>query len=357
MSTAVPLSPVASAKPPSPGGPATATPEVDKEQLRKLMQPSFWQWTIRVAIDWTMIVVPLVIAGVTRHWAAYAFAVLMCGIGQHRLAIMAHEGAHRQITRNKRLNDFLTGFFCLWPFGNPVGAYRRFHFSHHRYLNTEDDAELRQKVQSTPAYDLPATRWTILKYFVRDVCLLHWKELVSLSQRVRPGIDLKDGSWPNLWMLAAVGMLLYFGQWWVIVVWYLGTAMVFWPIFRLRLWSEHVGTDDAHRIHAPWYTRLWMLPHNTWCHYEHHRFPQVPCWNLVRLRKLMGPSPKVIPLTEILVAIESAPPTKSGAPFGSTVQARRLTRSDVPAEVEADWEAKYFSGEVQNAPATTTRTS
>src|SRR5262245_45097123 len=109
-------------------------PAIDRETLQGLMQPSLWRWSIRVAADWALIVVPRLVAGRTHHWAAYGLAVLMAGIGQHRLAIMAHDGTHRQISRHKRFNDFLTGVFCLWPFGNPVGGYRRFHFTHHRYL-------------------------------------------------------------------------------------------------------------------------------------------------------------------------------------------------------------------------------
>lgn len=292
---------------------AADAPVIDRETLRNLMQPSLWRWSVRVAADWSLIVVPMLIAGFTHHWAAYVFAVIMTGIGQHRLAIMAHEGTHRQISRNKRFNDFLTGFFCLWPFGNPVGGYRRFHFTHHRYLNTDEDCELHQKAKSAPAWDLPATRWTVLKYVLRDVCLLHVMELSRLSRRVRPGTGWIDGSLPNLWLLGAAGTLLWFGQWWVILVWYLGTAMVFWPIFRLRVWTEHVGTAESHRIRAPWYIRFSVLPHNTWCHYEHHYYPQVPCWHLPRIRELMGDSPAIVPLWSVLDAFESAPPVSSGA--------------------------------------------
>ena len=294
--------------------PKDSDPTIDKETLYALMQPSLLRWSVRVAADWSLIVMAMLLAGFTHHWAAYVLAVIVTGIGQHRLAMMAHEGTHRQISRNKRFNDFLTGLFCLWPFGNPVGGYRRFHFTHHRYLNTADDCELHQKAKSAPAWNLPATRWTILKYVVRDVCLLHVMELGRLSRRVRPGNGWIDGSMPNVWLLCAAGTLIWFGQWWVIIVWYLGTAMVFWPIFRLRVWTEHVGTDDAHRIRAPWYLRFWLVPHNTWCHYEHHHHPQVPCWHLPRIRELMGDSPAIVPLSAVIRAFENAPRISSGVP-------------------------------------------
>ena len=132
MSSTAPTSPVS----PEQLSPVSELPEptgtIDKETLRELMQPSLMRWSVRVAVDWSVIVIAMLIAGYTRHWAAYVGAVIVAGVCQHRLAIMAHEGTHRQISRNKLFNDFLTGFFCLWPFGNPVGGYRRIHFIRHR---------------------------------------------------------------------------------------------------------------------------------------------------------------------------------------------------------------------------------
>lgn len=304
---------------------------IDKDTLRNLMQPSLLQWSIRVAGDWALIVGPMLLAGFTRHWSAYVLAVVATGIAQHRLAIMAHEGTHRQSSRNKRLNDFLTGLFCLWPFGNPVGGYRRFHFTHHRKLNTDGDVELQQKAKSAPAWDLPATKWTILKYVLSDVCLFHVKELAYLSRRVRPGTDWYDGTMPNVWLLIAAGLLIYFGQWWVIVVWYLGTAMVFWPTFRLRVWTEHVGTNESHRVEAPWYIRFWLLPHSTFCHYEHHHYPQVPCWHLTTVRRLMGNNPPIVPFFSLFDLWASAPHIASGEPFHVTDEAMP---GYVPATIE-----------------------
>ena len=172
--------------------PAGDHPHIDKDVLRGLMQPSLFQWGIRTAGDWLLCIVPMLIAGYTREWWAYALAVLGTGISQHRLALMAHEGSHRQATRNKFWNDLLVGFFTLWPFANPVGGYRRFHFNHHRYLNTEGDPELKHKRKSAPAWDLPSGWPKIVRCFLEDICLLHVNELVHLSQNARPGTSKID---------------------------------------------------------------------------------------------------------------------------------------------------------------------
>jgi hypothetical protein len=41
-----------------------------------------------------------------------------------------------------------------------------------------------------------------------------------------------------------------------------------------------MGTADVHRISTQLIDRLIFYPHNIWCHFEHHRFPSVPSWNL-----------------------------------------------------------------------------
>jgi fatty acid desaturase len=319
-------------------------PQIDKDTLRGLMQPSLFQWGVRTAADWLLIIVPMVVAGITKQWWAYALAVLCAGVGQHRLALMAHEGSHRQATRNKFWNDLLVGFFTLWPFANPVGGYRRFHFNHHRYLNTEGDPELKHKQKSSPVWDLPSGPRKILRVFLEDVSLFHVKELVHLSQNARPGTSKIDRLLPIGWYLSAASIIWYTGQWWILGVWVFATAAVFWPIFRLRIWTEHVGTHDVHRLHAPWYLRFWLLPHNTWYHYEHHHFPQVPCWNLPKVRALIGPVPEILPLFQVIGSLTSAPEIGSGAPTRVLGEPLPVFNPRVVAEIPQDWDGGRKTG-------------
>lgn len=326
------------------GGGRWDRPHIDKDVLRELMQPSLLQWCVRTGGDWLLIIIPMIIAGTTRQWWAYGLAVVCAGIGQHRLALMAHEGSHRQATRNKFWNDALVGFFTLWPFANPVGGYRRFHFNHHRYLNTEGDPELAHKRKSAPAWDLPSGPRKIVRCFVEDICFLHVNELLHLSQNARPGTSKIDRLLPSAWYACAAAVIWYFGQWWILGVWVLATAVVFWPIFRLRIWTEHVGTHDVHRIHAPWYLRFWLLPHNTWYHYEHHHFPQVPCWNLPKVRALVGPVPEIQPLFRVIGSLSSAPPISSGAPTRVLGEPLPAFNPRVVAEIPQEWEGGRLTG-------------
>ncbi len=325
-----------------------AKPVIDKQVLRTLMQPSLFQWGVRTAGDWMLVIVPIVLVNLVWdspwRWGAMGLALVCFGVAQHRLALMAHDGSHRQASRNKKLNDFLTGMFCLWPFANPVGGYRRFHFNHHRYLNTEGDPELHHKQKSAPAWQLPAGKKTIVRRFLEDVSLLHVKELFHLAQNARPGTSKIDRLLPTFWWLSMVTVLYFIDQLWILPVWFLSTAIVFWPIFRLRIWTEHVGTHDVHRIHAPWYLRYWLLPHNTWYHYEHHHFPQVPCWNLPKVRALIGPVPAVHPLFAVINSYDHAPSIGSGAPTRELGEKLPEFNPRNVADVPQEWEPGRKSG-------------
>src|SRR4051812_12248763 len=45
--------------------------------------------------------------------------VLVCifcvGAGQHRLATLTHEAAHYMLFKNRRLNEFVSEWFCMFP--------------------------------------------------------------------------------------------------------------------------------------------------------------------------------------------------------------------------------------------------
>jgi fatty acid desaturase len=61
---------------------------------------------------------------------------------QHAIGVMAHDGAHKRITKNARLNDLLTIFFGLAPLIMPFKLYRAIHFGHPLHTGTEKDCEL-----------------------------------------------------------------------------------------------------------------------------------------------------------------------------------------------------------------------
>jgi hypothetical protein len=100
------------------------------------------------------------------------------------------------------------------------------------------------------------------------------------------------------------------GYWPVIALWFGALATSYWAFFHLRMWIEHVGTDGTHRVYLSWWQRLLFAPHNTWYHYEHHRWPSVPCHLLPRAR-LLDQTVPIVTWSELLRHYRLAPPVAS----------------------------------------------
>ena len=66
--------------------------------------------------------------------------------------------------------------------------------------------------------------------------------------------------------------------------------MPVWPrffvmSFRLRLWLEHQGAPETHRLSLNFWQAALLAPHNASHHWEHHKYPTIPYHRLAELRK------------------------------------------------------------------------
>jgi hypothetical protein len=64
----------------------------------------------------------------------------------------------------------------------------------------------------------------------------------------------------------------------------LAKPTTFWAVFRLRIYIEHVGIPETHRVHLSLWQRVLFAPHNIWIHWEHHKHPFVPYYQLPHIR-------------------------------------------------------------------------
>ncbi|HEV3002836.1 MAG TPA: fatty acid desaturase family protein [Pirellulales bacterium] len=281
--------------------------------LYRRRSPNLVRWLLPLGLDWTCIVLTFVLAGTIDYWAVYVLAIFVIGTRQHALAIMGHDGAHRLACRPRWLNDLVTVLFCFWPLGLGISAYRKHHFTHHRHPGTYIDPELAYKRSRAPQWDLPSPRRRPFLYFMKDIVGLGLADLVYVMLVVPP-VRVMDLLGPLLWWTVALAVIISTGGVWILAVWFLALVTSFWAMFRLRIWTEHLGTGDVHRISAHWWQRLLFLPHNTWCHFEHHRWPTVPCWNLPAARAL-DQSTRIWRLAELLDAYRSSKSIASGEPL------------------------------------------
>lgn len=267
-------------------------------ELAVLARASFAEWGGRVAVNWVEIAALYSTAAFFDHWLGYILAVLVLGTRQHALAILGHEGAHHFAAQHKRFNDLVTSLFVLWPLGVGLDGYRRFHFLHHRWSGRDADPELSHKRCAPEEWRRPISKRRLAWLVLRDLCGVAIRDIFRLIRIVKP-VSLRDKLGPLLWWSLAAGLAYRFDAMWVLALWWLATISSYWAVFRMRAWTEHFDTADTYRISANWWQKAIFLPHNSWCHFEHHKWPGVPCWNLAKARALDSATP-VVPVGALL---------------------------------------------------------
>ncbi len=241
-----------------------------------------------VAVAWIQAGVIIGLAAWAAHPVAYLLAVVAMGTTFARLAILAHEAAHKLLFSNRSLNDHLGRWLCAYPAFVPLEAYRRSHFAHHR-------DELGPKEPDMALYaGYPITRASFGRKLRRDaVGISGAKNLVPLlkattSATARPVALRILGAQGVLFALAlAAGRPeLYLFLW--LLPW-----MTSWRVLnRLRSIAEHAGmerSDDrrrtTHHVRQSLLARLTIVPYNTGWHLAHHVDMGVPWANLPRLHE------------------------------------------------------------------------
>ena len=273
-----------------------------EKQILELCQPNVWRWLIRIIFDWLLVFTVLYYAHYFNQIWSYALAILLIGPLQHAIGIMAHDGTHRRVHHNPKVNDFLTNLFGLAPLMTPMVNYGEFHLGHHNHTGTDKDGEIEFKKSMAPNWSLPITKHHLLITAIKDCLGLNFFTAMKL------GGGLKEAAKSDLlpivlfWSLA-FSLIAYTQAWWLPMVWFAATMTSFWASFRLRLWAEHIGTTGTHRFEANWWQKLFFLHHNIDLHFEHHLYPAIPLWNLPIVRKLLNKEP-IIPLSKLFESYE-----------------------------------------------------
>lgn len=282
-----------------------------KPDIASLTGASALPWFLAALFDWGIIITVFHFVNVIGAWYAYPVAAFVIGTRQHALTLLAHDGAHYLVFKNRFANDVATGLVAFWPLGLGLDSYRAIHFAHHRHLSSDKDPEMGFKKRSAPSWDLPATRQQIVKQFLANLCGLGVLQMRHAAPDLAPRSARDYGGVALVWG-AALTLSCFTGAWHFILLWTASLFTSFWACFVVRTWTEHPGIVGTPRFHAGPVARFVFFPHNTHCHWEHHEYAAVPFSNMLKLRALcetprLQDSPK-----KVFAALEHAPAVKSG---------------------------------------------
>lgn len=281
--------------------------------IRHLSERQTWRWGFDVAMDWLVIIATMTIAVWAHHWAVYAAALVVLGNRQHALGILGHEGAHKTVHRRQSVNDFLSNLFCFWPVLLTVSGYRALHMIHHRENATSADPELMHKQARAPQWDLPLKPLKVALYALKDCFGFALPDFLIIVTFSKPTARLQLVP-VVLLQLAMVAFCVHLHFWQVPFLWYAALMTTFMMFFRFRLWLEHQGEEVTNRIELSWLEGAILAPHKIWLDWEHHEFPAVPYYNLMRLRQVLGGA-LPIGLGELLRSQMTAACRSSGTPL------------------------------------------
>jgi fatty acid desaturase len=301
--------------------------------VKRLSRPSLIHWLALVAIDWAMIVGIFVACFHFWNPLVLGLGVLLIGTRQQAIGVLGHEGVHYRICKPRALSDFLSNFFCFLPLGFDLEVYRRFHLRHHLHTSMPDDPELVLKSAAAPMYDQPTPLRRVFTSFFTALLGAGIPELYRFIRKMPPQTSREVLS-VLAWHAAAIGCLWATGQLWVVGVWWLAYCTSYWAVFRVRVWTEHHGTDDTNRTHFNWLERFLFVPNGIGYHYEHHRWPSITCWNLPEARRLFDPHVPLIPMGRLLRSYAALPALRSGA-------VRRQSPSHGSAGTSADVSVRH----------------
>lgn len=251
-------------------------------------------------------------------WPSLWFLVglVLIGVAQHGLFILAHEAAHYRLFGNRWVND-LSGRVIGMCSGISMCTYRVTHRLHHNDLYGKQDPD------TAIHGGYPRGRAYLLHKLLEDLVGLNaWKTFAyffgspaineATGTQIRPLDDtsphLRAAARQDRWLVLGFHVLApvlawAWGGWpglaWYGALWLLPLLTVLQPILRLRAVCEHGAVTDlsspltAARSNRTWgratnwLGRFFLFPHHVNYHLEHHLYPAVPHYRLPALHRIL----------------------------------------------------------------------
>lgn len=301
----------------SPGaGNAQARRILSAQELAPLTRLSAWRSL--AALTQTLGLIALGMAWAAWTWPSFWVlpALVLMGVAQHGMFILAHEAAHYRLFANRSVNDGV-GRCIGMVSGVSMCTYRVTHRLHHNYLYTREDPD------TAIHGGYPRGKAYLWKKLLQDVLGWNaWKTYAyffgapaineDTQHLIRPLDDTspalraaarQDRWWVVAFHVAAPCLAGGLGGWvglaWYAGLWLLPLLTVLQPILRLRAIFEHGAVSDlsspltAARSNRTWGSlgnwvgRFFLFPHHVNYHLEHHLYPAVPHYFLPILHRLL----------------------------------------------------------------------
>ena len=276
------------------------TIQIKAKDLKPLFATQSHKHALGMAYNWAVIIGMIVICHNYFHPLLYVVSVIVIGARMHALAILMHDATHFRFLKNRKWNDILTNWLCMYPLLSDLATYRQNHLRHHRHLNTDDDPDWVNKL-GKKEFTFPKSKrefiTTVLSYFllykgIKDAIWFLKRFNAPKKESNKKG-SIDYGRLSFYVVLATV--LTLTASWDIIALyWIVPYFSTFFMLQYIRSVAEHFGElaydsllTSTRTVKANAIERFLIAPHNVGYHLEHHLYPAVPYYNLPKLHDLL----------------------------------------------------------------------
>ncbi|MEL6844349.1 MAG: fatty acid desaturase family protein, partial [Bacteroidota bacterium] len=273
---------------------------LDKKALKPLYQTRPLRHAADIALNWAIVIITAILCQQYFSVLTYLAALIIIGARVHALAILMHDATHFRFLKNKKWNDLLTNYFCMYPIFSSIEGYRVNHLRHHQNLNTEDDPDWFAKL-GRKDFTFPKSKrefvLTLLSYFLLIKGL---SDALWIFGRIKKQHKPKNTSFKTklpviLFYVLLITILSLSGGWYYyLIYWVVPYFSTFFMFQYIRSVAEHFGEleydhllTSTRSVRAHFVERFFFAPHQVSFHLEHHLYPGVPYYNLPKLHALL----------------------------------------------------------------------
>ena len=114
---------------------------LSEEEIAILRDSKDWRNYLAIFSIWTQIALGFFIFSFSPSILTFLVAALIIGTRQFALVVMMHDGAHNLISKNKKINNFISQWLCAYPMMTETVNYRKYHLIHHKHTETDLDPD------------------------------------------------------------------------------------------------------------------------------------------------------------------------------------------------------------------------
>lgn len=263
-----------------------------KQKLHQLKKINNWLGFFRLTGNYII----CALAIVASHLCPYLYPIVVVLIGSRLRALenLTHEASHRQLFKNRILNDGVATLFGAFPTHSSLDSYRNGHRIHHRYLgHPEKDPDL-NKYGYLP---VPSDRQFkhLMAVFTATYDLK--ANLISFTQPLtNPTSPLELCLRMSFWLICG-SIILLTHTWQDFILFYVIPFLTSYRIIRQLVdMSEHILNNDVthhtRNVLCNPVLQFIIYPHADYLHLLHHMYPGIPGNALLKAHKLLLEQPE-----------------------------------------------------------------